>query len=68
MVIKIILDVNCNFICSFLAPFSIITFPFLFSVMFGDVGHGLILLLAGIFIQVNEKRIHQEKMGEVRFS
>jgi V-type H+-transporting ATPase subunit a len=32
------------------AIFAIVTFPFLFGVMFGDIGHGLLLLVAGIIL------------------
>lgn len=38
------------------AVFAIVTFPFLFGVMFGDVGHGSLLLIAGsLMVLLNEK-------------
>ena len=44
-------------------PYTIITFPFLFAVMFGDAGHGLLMaLFAGLLI-VFEKRLANTDVG-----
>lgn len=43
------------------APYTIITFPFLFAVMFGDTGHGLIMFLFAAWIVLKEKPLAAKK-------
>jgi V-type H+-transporting ATPase subunit a len=44
------------------AVFTVISFPFLFAVMFGDWGHGIILALFGLALCVFETKLY--KMAE----
>ena len=39
------------------AVFSIVTFPYLFAIMFGDYGHGSIILFVGLVMVLFKKRI-----------
>ena len=41
--------------------FTIITFPFLFGVMYGDIGHGLVLFLFGIYLCLFNDKIAKSK-------
>ena len=41
--------------------FTIITFPFLFGVMYGDIGHGLVLLVFAIYLCVFNEKISKSK-------
>lgn len=43
------------------APYTIITFPFLFAVMFGDLGHGTLMALFGLWMVRKEKELAARK-------
>ncbi|XP_004530961.1 V-type proton ATPase 116 kDa subunit a isoform X4 [Ceratitis capitata] len=43
------------------APYTIITFPFLFAVMFGDLGHGTLMALFGLWMIRKEKGLAAQK-------
>ena len=48
------------------AGFTIVTFPFLFALMYGDVFHGSMLFLFASYLVVMEKKLAQGPMNEVR--
>ncbi|XP_014669032.1 PREDICTED: V-type proton ATPase 116 kDa subunit a isoform 1-like [Priapulus caudatus] len=43
------------------APFTIISFPFLFAVMFGDTGHAMLMLAFGGWMVIKEKSLLAQK-------
>lgn len=45
--------------------FTIMTFPFLFAVMFGDVGHAVLMLLVCLFLVINEKKMMKQDLGDM---
>ncbi|GLC52630.1 hypothetical protein PLESTB_000651000 [Pleodorina starrii] len=47
------------------AVFTIATFPFLFSVMFGDLGHGLLMTLFAAWLLLNEKKFGKQQLNDM---
>jgi V-type H+-transporting ATPase subunit a len=47
------------------AVFTAVTFPFLFGVMYGDIGHGFLLTLAGAYLLIMERWWSKRKLGEM---
>uniref|UniRef100_A0A8C1TKS7 V-type proton ATPase subunit a n=1 Tax=Cyprinus carpio TaxID=7962 RepID=A0A8C1TKS7_CYPCA len=45
------------------APYTIITFPFLFAVMFGDLGHGSVMTLFALWMVLTEKDHKRRRPG-----
>uniref|UniRef100_A0A0N4Z6L5 V-type proton ATPase subunit a n=1 Tax=Parastrongyloides trichosuri TaxID=131310 RepID=A0A0N4Z6L5_PARTI len=50
------------------APWTIISFPFIFAIMFGDSGHGIIMLLSALMLVLLEKKIEAAKIKDEIFN
>ncbi|KAF3791363.1 V-type proton ATPase subunit a1 [Nymphaea thermarum] len=46
------------------AVYTVMTFPFLFAVMFGDWGHGICLLLGSLVLILRENKLSSQKLGD----
>lgn len=45
--------------------FTIVTFPYLFGVMYGDIGHGMILTMIAAFLIYKEKSFQSQALNEI---
>jgi len=45
--------------------FSIVTFPFIFAIMFGDSGHGMLMAIFGLVLILLEKRLGNSKLNDI---
>uniref|UniRef100_A0A915M4E4 V-type proton ATPase subunit a n=1 Tax=Meloidogyne javanica TaxID=6303 RepID=A0A915M4E4_MELJA len=50
------------------APYTIITFPFIFSCMFGDLGHGVLMFLCGLYLVVRERNLEARQIKDEIFN
>ncbi|VDN04264.1 unnamed protein product [Thelazia callipaeda] len=50
------------------APYTIITFPFIFACMFGDLGHGILMLIAGLWMVLREKNLASRNIKDEIFN
>ncbi|PAV57452.1 hypothetical protein WR25_17451 [Diploscapter pachys] len=49
------------------APYIMISFPFLFAVMFGDIGHGILMLAVALFFILKEKQLETANINNEIF-
>lgn len=47
------------------AVFTIVTFPFMFAVMFGDLGHAILMLMFAVFMIYKEKQWLKQELNEM---
>ena len=45
--------------------FAVVTFPFLFAFMFGDIGHGIIIFCVALYMILVEKKWAKQQHDEV---
>ncbi|KZS98883.1 V0/A0 complex, 116-kDa subunit of ATPase [Sistotremastrum niveocremeum HHB9708] len=45
--------------------FAVITFPFLFAVMFGDIGHGFLTFVSALLMVIFERKLAKSDLGEI---
>jgi len=41
-----------------------VSFPFLFALMFGDLGHGMIMFAFALFLVLKEKRLEAARIND----
>lgn len=46
-------------------PLTVVTFPFLFAIMFGDFGHGILMALFALGLILIEKRVDERTLDEI---